>query len=183
MHASGSDIMNISIGNLMITSFCKDNVEHIKFRDDLKEDDLFYEFVSTTIEKDLCDSNNDEIGLKNSYIIQDKDKLVGYIYLGVISQEVGIVELRYAVHPEFRRLGYLGYHDTTRKGYGEQILEECRNYLFTFDDINSVELHIRKDNEASIGCAEKAKYKRLGENNEEYYYIYRSFKSGDSYEN
>lgn len=48
--------------------------------------------------------------------------------------------------------------------------------MFTFDDINIVELHIRKDNYASINCAEKAKYKRLGENSTEYYYVYRRFK-------
>lgn len=67
----------------------------------------------------------------------------------------------------------MGYHDNNRKGYGEQILEECGNYLFTFDDINHIDLHIRKDNEASIGCAKKANYQCVGMNDEEYYYIYR----------
>lgn len=168
--------MKISIGNLMITSFCSNNVEHIKFRDELKEDDLIYDFVSTTIEDDLHEISSDELELEQSYIIQDNNDLVGYIYVEGISDVEGIVELRYAVHPEFRRLGYLGCHDSKRKGYGQQILEECSNYLFTFAAINSVELHIRKDNVASIGCAEKAKYKRFGENDAEYYYIYRTFK-------
>lgn len=168
--------MKINIGNLIITSFCSNNIEHIKFRNDLKEDDPIYDFVSTTIEDDLQEVYSDELELEQSYVIQDKNKLVGYIYIKGISEENGIVELRYAVHPEFRRLGYIGYKDESRKGYGQQILEECSNYLFTFDDINSVELHIRKDNEASIGCAEKAKYKCLGENNDEYFYIYRKYK-------
>lgn len=168
--------MNISIGNLNITSFCSENIEHIKFKHELAEDDYIYEFVSIDIAGDLQEVFNDEnVELNNSYIIQDKDRLVGYIYIGNITEE-GAVELRYAVHPEYRRLGYLGYSESTRKGYGQQILEECSNYLFTFDNINSVELHIRKDNEASIGCAEKAKYKRIGINEQEYYYIYRIFR-------
>lgn len=166
--------MQVSIGNLMITSFCSENMKHKKFRFDLIKDEKIYEFVSTTIGIDLCDcEENDDIQLEHSYIIQDKDKLVGYIYIQTISEEEGIVELRYAVHPEYRRLGYMGYHDNNRKGYGEQILEECGNYLFTFDDINHIDLHIRKDNEASIGCAKKANYQCVGMNDEEYYYIYR----------
>ena len=172
--------MNIKIGNLSITSYCAENPEHIKFKWDLTKDESIYEFVSTTIGRDLHEViKDDELELENSYIIQNKNNPVGYIYIERISETEGIVELRYAVHPEYRRLGFLGYHDQNRKGYGQQILEECSNYLFTFDDINSVELHIRKDNEASIGCAEKAKYKRIGENEEEYYYIYRRFKENN----
>ena len=41
--------------------------------------------------------------------------------------------------------------------------------LFTLN----IDLHIRKDNEASIGCAKKANYQCVGMNDEEYYYIYR----------
>lgn len=166
----------------MISSFCSENINHINFRNDLKKDVLIEDFVSANIERDLKDnSNHQDIKLENSYLIQHKDKLVGYIYIEGISEEEKIVELRYAVHPEYRRLGYVGYSDENRKGYGQQILEECSDYLFTFDNIDVVELHIRKDNEASINCAEKAKYKRYGENNRYYYYIYRKHK-GDSYE-
>lgn len=101
-----------------ISSLIYLNINHLKFRRDLKRDDLIYEFVSTDIERDLIDNTNEqEIELENSYIIQDRDKLVGYIYIEGISQEEKIVELRYAVHPEYRRLGYLGYSDENRKGY------------------------------------------------------------------
>lgn len=169
--------MNILIGNLNITSYCVENIDHIKFRHDLVEDDLIYEFVSTTVGNDLLETQ--EIGkleLGYSYIIEDHKKPIGYIYIGSIENSKDIVELRYAVHPEFRRLGYLGYSNSSRRGYGQQILEECSNYLFTLDNIEGVELHIRKDNEASIGCAQKAKYKCIGTNEEEYYYIYGKFK-------
>lgn len=165
MNTNGSDTMNISIGNLMITSFCSSNAEHIKFKHNLKQDDLIYEFVSTTIEDDLKEVQTNSLQLEQSYIIQDQDKLVGYICIKDLIEEHKTVELRYAVHQEFRKLGY-----------GRKILEECKNYLFTLDDIDSIELHIRKDNYPSINCAEKAKYKRIGENNEEYYYIYRCYK-------
>lgn len=175
--------MQISIGNLKITSFCAGNSQHQKFRFDLMRDDAIYEFVSTTIGKDLDEyEEEDDIKLEHSYMIQDHDKLVGYIYTEGISKEEGIVELRYAVHPEYRRLKFLGYSDPNRKGYGQQILEECCRYLFTFDDINSVDLHIRKDNDASIGCAKKAKYKCVGENDDEYYYIYRRSRGDFDYE-
>jgi len=165
--------MNISIGNLMITSFCSKNINHLKFRKELKQDEYIYEFVTIDIEKDLIEATSEEkIEIDNSYIIQDNDKLVGYICLKPMYEEKDIVELRYAVHPEYRRLNY-----------GKQILEECRNYLLSFNYINDLELHIRKDNNASIGCAEKAKYKRIGENDLEYYYIYRAIKGVDNSEN
>lgn len=169
--------MQISIGNLMVTSFCTENIKHQKFRLDLAHDEAIYEFVSTSIDKDLYEVDDEKIEIDHSYMIQDNDKLVGYIYTKSISIENKIIELRYAVHPEYRRLGYLGYSDSNRKGYGEQILEECSNYLFTFNNINSIDLHIRKDNIASIGCAKKAKFKCIGTNEEEYYYIYRRSES------
>lgn len=164
--------MDISIGNLNITSFCLENIEHLNFRKDLKEDDLIYEFVSTSVEEDLHEVYSDEIELENAYIIRFKDKLIGYIYLREIPNNEGTVELRYAVHPKYRRLGY-----------GKKILEECRNYLFTLDNVNGIELHIRKDNEASITCAKRAKYKCVGGNNDEYFFIYKSLRNGGSYEN
>jgi len=157
----------------MITSFCSKNINHLKFRKELKQDEYIYEFVTIDIEKDLIEATSEEkIEIDNSYIIQDNDKLVGYICLKPMYEEKDIVELRYAVHPEYRRLNY-----------GKQILEECRNYLLSFNYINDLELHIRKDNNASIGCAEKAKYKRIGENDLEYYYIYRAIKGVDNSEN
>ena len=174
--------MQISIGNLIITSFCIDSIKHQKFRFDLIRDDAIYEFVSTSIGKDLIElEESEDIELEHSYIIQDNDELVGYIYIEVISEEEVIVELRYAVHPEYRRLGFLGQSDSNRRGYGQQILEECSKYLFTFDNINTVELHIRKDNYPSLGCAKKAKY-NVSENNNEYYYVYR-YSRGDTSEN
>lgn len=176
--------MNISIGNLNITNYCSENSEHIKFRWNLINDESIYDFVSTTIGEDLLvPTESDDIELEHSYIIEDKNKPVGYIYLEGLSEEEGTVELRYAVHPEYRRLGFAGYSDPNRKGYGQQILEECSKYLFTFDNINHIELHIRKDNEKSIGCAEKAKYKCIGEYQAEYYYIYRMDKGSRPYEN
>lgn len=176
--------MNISIGNLTITEYCIQNPKHERFRLELMEDDCIYDFVSTTIGDDLTvPTESNDLELEHSYIIEDKHQPVGYIYIEGISEDEGIVELRYAVHPEYRRLGFIGYSDTNRKGYGQQILEECGNYLFTFDNIHSVELHIRKDNEASIGCAEKAKYKRIGEYEAEYYYIYRMNRGSTIHEN
>ena len=166
--------MKISIGNLTITDFCSQNIEHVKFRTELAQDDSIYEFVSIDIENDLHEvSNQEQLEFGNYYIIQEENRLVGCVYVELLSCEDKNVELRYAVHPEYRRMGYLGYSDQERKGYGEQILEECSHYLFTFDNIDSVDLHIRKDNEASIGCAKKAKYKKIGENYNEYYDIYR----------
>ncbi len=159
--------MDISIGRLNITSFCLENVEHLKFKKELKEDELIYEFVSISIEDDLHEVYSDNLELENSYIIKHQDKLVGYICLKEIPENYEIVELRYAVHPKFRR-----------QGYGRKILEECRDYLFSLENINGIELHIRKDNEASIYCAKRAKYKCTGENNDEYFYIYKSLKRG-----
>lgn len=166
--------MDIKIGNLTITSFCSKNLEHLKFKKELKKDDLIYEFVSVDIDKDLREvENQEEIEIGNSYIVKDNNQLVGYIHILAITGSSDVVELRYAVHPEFRRLGYIEHSDINHKGYGQQILEKCSDYLFDYYNVNNVELHIRKDNEPSIGCAKKARYQCVGENNDEYYYIYR----------
>ena len=61
--------MQISIGNLMITSFCSDSIKHQKFRFDLIRDDAIYEFVSTSIGKDLIElEESEDIELEHSYI-------------------------------------------------------------------------------------------------------------------
>ena len=157
--------MNIPIGNLSITSFCESNIEHIKFRKELAKDGFIYDFLSHTVEKDLIEIyDNDEIELGQTYLITEENKIIGYIYIGLINDKKGILELRYAVHPKFRR-----------KGYGKQILEQCRDYLFTFEDVNSVELDIRIDNDRSINCAEKAKYKCISLESDSYY-VYRTYK-------
>ena len=166
--------MNKNIGNLTITSFCKDNIEHIKFIKDLQKDELIYTFVSVDIKNDIKETTSNDIEIGSSYLIAENEKLVGYICLKKIYNVDNVVELRYAVHPKCRRFKYLGYSDENRKGYGQLILEECRDYLLTIDGIDNIELHIRKDNDASIGCAVKSKYKRIGSNDEEYYHIYRS---------
>lgn len=163
--------MNISVGNLMITSFCENNAKHRKFRLELAHDEKIYEFVSVCIMNDLTnDSNSNNIELGHSYIIENNRKLVGYIYIEEIDSIEGTIELRYAVHPEYRNIKR---RINTKKSYGQMILEECSNYLFTLDNINNIDLHIRKDNEISIKCAEKSKYKCIGTNEEYYYYIYR----------
>lgn len=174
--------MHKSIGNLVITSFCSDIAEHVKFKWDLSQDDKVYDFVSIDIGNDLVkyeleDKNDDVIKFEHSYIVENDDKPVGYIYTKDL--EHGVVELRYAVHPLYRRLNFIGYSDINRHGYGEQILRECSDYLFSFPDIKAIDLHIRKDNEASIGCAKKAKYKCIGSCEEEYYYIYRKSRGND----
>lgn len=159
--------MNVKIGNLIITSFCNKNIEHLKFIRDLKEDDLIYQFVSTDVEEELK-TTSEKLELEKSYIIETKKEPIGYISIKKIINEDKIIELRYAVHPEHRR-----FKGSINKGYGQQILEECSTYIFDNMNIDSIDLHIRKDNEASIGCAKKANYKCIDENDDEYYYIYR----------
>lgn len=169
--------MNIKIGNLTITNFCCKNVDHIMFIRKLEEDDLIYDFVSTSVGEDLMNtSDSDNIELGNCYIVSDDEIPVGIVYFMEIKNNNSFIELRGAIHPEYRRLGYLGYHDPDRTGYGEMILKECSDYLFSLPSIDGVELHIRKDNIASIGCAIKSDYICEGENNDEYYYVYRKYK-------
>ena len=169
--------MNIKIGNLTITNFCFNNIDHIMFKKVLDDDDLIYDFVSTTVGEDLINTtDSDNIILDNAYIVCDGEIPVGVVYFMEIKDNNSFIELRGAIHPEYRRLGYLGYHDSDRTGYGEMILKECSDYLFHFPGIDGVELHIRKDNIASIGCAIKSGYIYEGENNNEYYYVYRKYK-------
>ena len=99
--------MKISIGNLTITDFCSKNIEHVKFRKELANDDSIYVFVSIDMEHDLHEvSNQEQLEFGNYYIVQEENRLVGCVYVQMLSEEDKNVELRYAVHPEYRRMGY-----------------------------------------------------------------------------
>lgn len=156
--------MDISIGKLTITNFCEDNIEHIKFREDLVNDEVFHKFFPyENIESLLRPVTNDgSIEVKNTYIVKDKEKLIGWLYLGGIEH---IVSLDCAVHPNYRNLGY-----------GTMIVEECSNYLFQNNIASEIEVTIRKDNNYSISCIEKCNYKRLRKMDD--FYIYKSYNRG-----
>lgn len=154
--------MDISIGNLTISSFCVDNVEHIIFRKELIEDKCFHKFfphfTEDTVLKPII--NDNEIKLKNSYIIRDNNKLVGWIRIGGIDKDI---TFDCAVHPSFRKMGY-----------GSMIIDECSNYLFENDIAQEIECVIREDNSDCINCISKHKYKRIGKFDQ--FYIYKAYK-------
>jgi len=153
--------MDISIGKLKITTFCKDNIEHIKFKKDILEDGLtLYYFPNFNEENFLVPSYNNEFKIRNFYLVKDINELIGWIYIGGFEKQI---TLDCGIHPQFRR-----------KGYQTLLLEECRNYLFQNDLADIIEIMIKNNNIGSLKAADKAKYKKLGKVGS--YYIFKSAK-------
>lgn len=160
-------MMNILIGNLVITDFCLQNPEHIKFRKELIEDKMVNHFFPNINEENFIKpiTNPKQIEPKNSYFIKKHNNLIGWIYIGGCEKEL---TLDCIVHPNYRGLGY-----------GKEIVKECTNYIFNHNLANEIELMISPYNTSSINCAKKNKYKKIGKIDR--FYVYQLSK-GDYYD-
>lgn len=154
--------MDISIGNLTVTNFCENNIEHIKFKKELLNDRFMCHFFPDMKEEEflLPCGNINQIQLGHYYLVEDADNLVGWFYLKGVDKYCA---LDCGIHPHYRK-----------KGYGTLILQECRDYLFEKDITNEIELMIKNTNAGALACAKKAKYKKLGK--VDCFYIYGSCK-------
>lgn len=141
--------MKIKMDNLVITEYCSNDKEKYHFIKDVSEDKLIKKYVSNNMDEWLEDSEGlDKIYVGPAYIIEDKEKLVGFIRLSSLNKD-GVLDLHYATHPVYRK-----------QNYGTKILLEVSKYIFkNILSINKIELHIKEINIGSIKCAKKAKFK------------------------
>ncbi len=140
--------MKIKLTNLAITYYCSADKRKIRFIKEVSEDPLINHFVSHTMDEWLEDSEDvDQLLIGPAYIIEDNRKLVGFIRPAFMDTN-GILNLHYAVHPDYRK-----------QGYGTKILTETSKYLFrNMDAVKQIELYIKEINTGSIRCAENARF-------------------------
>ena len=151
--------MRIKLTSLDIVSYDKESKKKIRFLKEMNEDILIGIYFKDII-RDMIDERKDrkdmEIGY--GYLVEDKKKLVGFVQ--PIRIEKNVLDINYAVHPDYRRLGY-----------GVKILNEISSYYFS-NNVKSVRLYINKDNIRSMGCALKAGFHQEGEINNKHLYVY-----------
>ena len=147
----GSETMNITIGKLQITEYCKENAEHIKFKKELLDDGLMSYYFPNINETNFLNPSvidNGNIRINNYYIVKDNEKLIGWLYIGGFEREM---VLNCGIHPYHRRKGYLTL-----------LLEESRDYFCENKIVDSIEVMIRNNNTGALKAIKKAKYKHLG---------------------
>lgn len=143
--------MNIKLKTLTITDYNDLDKRKIRFIKDISNDPLVNHFVESKKEmliKNIEDSkNSDNLMVGPVYIIAEKKKLIGFIRLATLN-EIGLLDLHYGVHPNYRH-----------QGYGSRILKEVGNYLLNKKEIKKIKLDIKDINKNSIKCAEHANFK------------------------
>lgn len=142
--------MMIRMNNLAITSYRKCDVRKFRFAKELKNDRDIRKYLYKNIDESLVLSQDlESLECGESYIIAEKDKLIGYIRLADYDDTNNSLELHYAVHPSFRD-----------KGYGKKILTEVSNYILEkYKNVSSIDLYISEFNIGSIRCAQEAGFK------------------------
>lgn len=140
--------MTIKMKHLVITEYCSTDKRKYRFIKEISEDPLIRHFLSSTMDEWLEDSEGlDKLLIGPAYIIADQRKLVGTIRLASYEPD-GVLNLHYAVHPDYRR-----------QHYGTRILQETSKYILEqFSKVQKIELYIKEINKGSIKCAENANF-------------------------
>lgn len=134
--------------NLIITDYCSDDKKKYHFTKEISKDPLIKNFVTNNIEELIESSkDNDKLYMGPAYIVKKEKNLIGLIRLASLDID-GVLNLHYAVHPNYRK-----------QHYGTEILTETSKYLLkNIAVINRIELFIKDINKGSIRCAENAKF-------------------------
>lgn len=140
--------MEYKTANLVITKYCSDNEDKIRFAKEMGEDKLIKRFISDNMSDWIKHSEKtDELAVGPAYIIESQGKMVGLIRLACLGSD-GILNLHYGIHPLYR-----GQH------YGTKILQEVPSIIFQkLPEVKKIELYINETNEASINCALNANF-------------------------
>ncbi len=155
--------MKIPIGKLMITDFCLEKREHLKFRRDLASDPLFQKYGFRHMEEELTPADSSITGLapNQSYLLELDGNLIGYLHLGDLNF-VGTMKLEYGLHPDYRG-----------KGLSHVVVKEVSDYLLKhIEGVRELRGDISIYNQYSINTAEKAGYYRNRRVDQNYDYRY-----------
>ena len=147
----------ISLQDLDLVIFNKDNTEHIKFLKQLIHDKSILERFQG-ITNGLLHNHGDSF-FDRGFFVSYQDMLIGYVKIGEFNDREKCVTLRYAIISTERG-----------RGYGKLLLSEITNYIFAnYDKVESIRLKIANDNKASLGAANACGFKWI---RDDFYGIY-----------
>src|SRR5574344_2541065 len=153
-------IMTIKLDKLILQSYDNKNEQHRNFKYSILRDESFNKFFGQMFIKNSDEyfKETDNLEVKKIYLIQDEENIIGMIRL-FDKNNFDIINLQYAVAPEFRNMGY-----------GKKILKEISEYFKNY----TIDLDINKNNIPSINCAIDSGFTNYKQENEEIRYRRKS---------
>lgn len=138
--------MEIELEKFKLVSYDSKNETHRNCKYKFLKDEQFVKFFGQFFIKNSDEyfSDSNELEIKKVYFIEEEEKIIGLVRFFDI-KESGIVDLQYAVNPEYRGLGY-----------GNILLKEVTEYLLNNNKL--IRLDIDKNNLNSIKCAIRNNY-------------------------
>lgn len=137
----------ISLNNLELVVFDKNNSEHLKFLKSLiKDKTIRARFQGLT--NNLIHNFGDEFFGRSFYVATKDNKLIGFVNIGNFNEYEKCVYLRAAIDMNSRC-----------NGYGNTLLSEITAYIFdTYPSVETIRLKIASDNKAGIYNANACGY-------------------------
>lgn len=139
----------VTLENLDLVAFDKDNENHISFLKSLiKDKTLLARFQGIT--GNLLHSHSNEFFNRSFFVsLKDSLKLIGFISIGNYDIHEKCVYLKAAIDINERG-----------KGYGKELLSEVTNFIFNnYNQVETIRVKIANDNKASLGIASACGYK------------------------
>ena len=151
----------IELRTLNLDKFDPKNDNHNYTLRKISNDSLSRGFVSTNFERFIAENNNDEIKDGITFVLKDKDEIVGLIGTKKMDER-GFLELWCSIDSEYRG-----------KGYATKSLEQITPYLIeNVTGLNDIKLVIDRRNIISKKVAESVGYIKTSENKEQETYRY-----------
>lgn len=151
----------IELRTLNLDKFDLNNDDHNYTLKKISNDNLSRGFVSTNFERFIAENNNEEIKDGATFVLKDKDEIVGLIGTKKMDDR-GFLEIWCSIDSEYRG-----------KGYATKSLEQITPYLIeNVTGLNDIKLVIDRRNIISKKVAESVGYTKTNENKEKEIYRY-----------
>ncbi len=156
----------IKIGDIEIHSYDAYDKKQLHLKHQLNSDPAFLKYVTKKLEDRLNESlpfEEDNLIFHQSYLVKYKEDFVGYIRLEEDKRRKEIVEIQWAVSPEFRN-----------QKIGSLLIQTISDYILeNYASIQKLKGVIEKGNYPSQNMAKKAGF--IEENREDnYIYVSKS---------
>ena len=132
----------IKMDELDLCYFDKNNKSHVLFLKQVLSDDSITKRFSGFLPNLMKKNQNSIYGM--GFLVEDNEKLIGYVDIGNYNKEEKCVYIRQAVDKNIRA-----------KSYGKRILLEFTNFIFSnYPEVEKIKAKIHEDNIVSIKMAE-----------------------------
>lgn len=135
--------MNIELETLNLIRYNEE--KHKVLKEEFKNGESASKFIYSIEERLEGSKNNDRTIFQSAFVVEDKEKPIGYIYISNMKFDEVFFEC--SILKKFRG-----------QGYGKKILNEITDYLFQEHNIKSIRLDIDPSNKNSISSATSCGY-------------------------